>query len=136
MIDQISRILTRTTLVAAMLTATPTFATEVDRVSVRTELQVAMQRHVDRSLVNGILLHVNLDTGALQQYYPTNAHPMIMEGEGYFVVCADLVDGAGTEFDVDFYVVETARGYKVVRTEIDNRSELKTLVADGHVAEY
>ena len=134
--SQIQRVLGGAALAATLLVATPSFAAGEDRVAVRTELQIAMQRHVDRSLINGILHNVNLDTGELQQFYPTTVHPMIMEGDGYFVVCSDLVDGEGIEFDVDFYVVESTRGYKIVRTEIDNRSELKNLVESGQVAEY
>ncbi len=120
---------------AAICFSTPAFAAE-DKVSIRTELQVAMQRHVDRSLVGGILLHVDLECGDLKEYFPTAAHPMIMQGDGYFIVCADLIDAEGTQFDVDYYMAETERGYRVVRREIDNRSELKDLVSAGLVREY
>ena len=121
---------------ATIASASTSFASGEDRVSVRTELQVAMQRHVDRNLVEGAVLHIDLDSGDLMQFFPTAAHPMIMAGEDYFIVCADLVDAEGNQFDVDYYMAATARGYKVVRTEIDNRSELKGLVSAGLVTEY
>jgi len=120
----------------SLFVATPAAAVEEDRVSVRTELQVTMQRHVDRSLIDGAVLHIDLGTGELMEFFPTAAHPMIMASEDYFIVCADLVDAEGNQFDVDYYITETARGYKVVRTEIDNRTELKALVSAGLVAEY
>lgn len=123
-------------LAAALTFSTPAMAVEEDRVSIRTELQVAMQRHVDRNLVEGAVLHIDLETGDLMEFFPTAAHPMIMAGENYYIVCADLVDAEGNQFDVDYYLTKTARGYKVVRTEIDNRSELKDLVSAGLVAQY
>jgi len=123
-------------LAAALIFSTPAAAVEEDRVSIRTELQVAMQRHVDRNLVAGAVLHIDLESGALKEYFPTAAHPMIMASEDYFVVCADLVDAEGNQFDVDYYLAKTERGYKVVRTEIDNRSELKDLVSAGLVEQY
>lgn len=111
-------------------------ASSEDRISVRTELQVAMQRHVDRNLIEGVLMHVDLETGSLIELFPTAAHPMIMASNDYFVVCADLVDAEGKQYDVDFYMASSPRGYKVLRTEIDNRTELRELVSAGLVSEY
>ncbi|SHG78548.1 hypothetical protein SAMN05444003_0912 [Cognatiyoonia sediminum] len=116
--------------------SSPTSAADEDRVTVRTELQVAMQRHVDRNLIEGVVLHVDLESGDLMELYPTTAHPMIMASDEYFIVRADLVDAEGGQFDVDYYMAETDRGYKVIRTEIDNRSDLKELVGAGLVAQY
>ena len=61
---------------------------------------------------------------------------MIMASDDYFIVCADLLDADGGQFAVDNYMAATDRGYKVIRTEIDNRSELKELVGAGLVAQY
>ena len=48
---------------AVLALSSPTSAADEDRVTIRTELQVAMQRHVDRSLVEGVVLHVDLESG-------------------------------------------------------------------------
>ena len=107
-----------------------------DKIATRTELQVVMQRHVDRGQIEGAILDVDFDTGALRELYLTDAHPMIMQGPGYYVLCADLATKEGELHEVDYYVAETDRGYRVFRTEIDNRAVLAALVETGEVTEF
>ena len=125
-------------LAALVIAATPmaAFAADEDRAAIRTELQVAMQRHIGRTVVDGQMTHIDLTTGALTQLYPTQAHPMVLAGDGFYVLCSDLASADGSTLDVDYYMVESARGYRVFRTEIDNRSVLHLLMEAGDVAEY
>lgn len=111
-------------------------STDEDKVAIRTELQIAMQRHVDRSLTKGVLLDLDIHDGEVKKYYPTAAHPLIMKGPDFFVLCADLADDDGNTFDVDYYLTPTERGYKVIRTEVDNRDVLKVLISSGLVKKY
>ena len=95
-----------------------------------------MQRHIDRSMVDGALLHVVNETGEMRKLAPVKAHPMVLQGDGYFVLCAELRDKDGTEIDVDYYLTASSRGYKVFRVEIDNRGFLKDLMDAGRVSTF
>ena len=46
--------------------------------TVRVKLQSFLQTHVDRLLVDGAFLWLDLPTGEVRKLYPTTAHPMIM----------------------------------------------------------
>ncbi|MEM9755907.1 MAG: hypothetical protein AAF914_07940 [Pseudomonadota bacterium] len=94
-------------------------------------LQVAMQRHIDRVTIDGAFLVIDPDTGALREYFPINAHPMILTGGGHVVVCADVQDHDGNRYPVDFYMIETDRGWRVFHTAIDDRAQLRALIAAG-----
>lgn len=118
----------------ALTIAHPNPASADEDARISAELQVAMQRHIDRSLVNGAILDIDLETGQLLELYPTTAHPMIMVGDGYYVLCADLATADGAQYEVDYYLAETERGFRVFRTEVDNRSVLRGLMGSGQVS--
>jgi len=120
---------------ALFLPTGPAHAGE-DKIAIRTDLQITMQRYVDRSMIDGAIFDLDEATGTVRKLFPVEAHPMIMVGDGYFVLCADLVTESGEVFEVDYYVTETPRGFRVFATEIDNRDMLRDLVAAGAVAEY
>lgn len=120
-------------LTAAMLVlASGALHAETD-VATKTELQVAMQRHIDRSLIEGAVHYLDLKTGEQQSLFPVEAHPMILEGNGYYVLCSDLKSKTGEALPIDFYLTKTMRGYQVFRTEINNREPLKSLMKDGQI---
>ena len=104
--------------------------------SVRTDLQVAMQRYIDRSLIDGAIVDIDAESGAMRHLFPVKAHPMVMKADDYFVLCAHLSDPNGQEFEVDYYLIETDIGFRVFRVEVDNREVLHDLMAAGFVSEY
>ena len=102
-----------------------------DTTVLKAELQAAMQRHIDRNVIDGALPYLDLESGEVTPLYPTEAHPMILTlGEGY-VLCADLRTTEGVSRPVDFYMMPAGKRYKIVRTEIDNRPPLKALMQAG-----
>ena len=103
--------------------------------AVRTELQAEMQRHIDRIAIDGVIQHLDLQSGALLELFPTEAHAMILIGDGYYVLCSDLVDANGTFYPADFYMLPTEGVFHVFRTEIDNRGPLEALMGLGGVDE-
>lgn len=103
---------------------------------IRTDLQVAMQRHLERSQVEGAIHFINREKAAVQRLYPVKAHPLILKGDGFFVLCAELRDESGKKYEVDFYMVEARRGYRVVMTEIENRDTLREMMRNGHVKKF
>ncbi len=96
-------------------------------------LQAAMQQHLDRQLIDGAVLDLDLETGEIKRLFPTKAHPMILTmGENY-VLCATLNDLDGNEYLADYYMAPNDGEFVVIRTEIDNRDMLKKLMQAGTV---
>ncbi len=111
-----------------------THAVAMDIAQLRTTLQASLQRNIDRTTVEGAILHVDLGTGDAIEYFPTDAHKMILslgqDGLKY-VMCGELSQKDGSRATVDYYLVKNGRGFTVVRTEIANRDPLKKLVQVG-----
>lgn len=97
----------------------------------RTQLQAALQRNLGRSMIDGALPHLDLETGEVTRFYPTENHEMILALGDVFVMCATLEAEDGTVTEVDYYIAGTAPRFAVIRTEIDNRAPLKALMAAG-----
>ncbi len=97
----------------------------------RARLQAAMQQHIERSLVDGAILHLDTETGKVRSLYPTQAHTMIIAMGDNFVLCTDLRDKAGNTMPLDLYMAPRGRSFTVFHTEIDNRAPLKTFMRKG-----
>lgn len=97
-------------------------------------LQAAMQRHIDRHLIDGAYLQMNPDTGDIRKLHPLTAHPIILEIDGYFVLCSDFLDDHGKNVNIDFYLAPNQRSYTVFQTIVDNRKALKRLLKAGKAA--
>ena len=98
------------------------------------ELQAAMQMHIERQLVDGALLHLDLESGAIEEYYPSQAHAIIMQTKDYYILCSDLKNIDGKSVPIDFYMVEDNGHFVVIRREINNRTPLKNLMDNGVVS--
>ncbi len=107
-----------------------------DASQIRTDLQVAMQRHLERSQIEGAIHFVSRATATVHRLYPVKAHPMILKGGGFFVMCAELRDEDGKKYGVDFYRVGARHGYSVIMTEIENRDTLREMMRDGHFKKF
>lgn len=101
--------------------------------SERTELQAAMRQHIDRQVVNGMYLHMNLSTGTVEAFSPAKAHPMMFEFGDHYVLCTDFKDKDGKATVVDFYVAKRGKNFAVFQTEINNRAPLMKLMEAGKV---
>ena len=97
----------------------------------KTNLQVAMQRHVDRLTIDGVYLHLNDNSGEVQKLNPVTAHPMIIQMGPHYVLCFDFRDAAGTELPVDFYMARKGNSFEVFHTAVNNRGLLKGLMKAG-----
>ncbi|MEE9543728.1 MAG: hypothetical protein V3V95_08095 [Thermodesulfobacteriota bacterium] len=51
-------------------------------------------------------------------------HDGVSEKDGYLVSCADFTDGP-IRYDIDFYVLETRFGYKVVKTVLHKKNNIE-----------
>ncbi len=112
----------------AVLLATGAAADQTVGTADKAALQAAMQRHIDRSLVNGAYLHLDFDTGDVQKLHPVKAHPMILQMGEYFVLCSDFRDQTGKPVNIDFYLARQDRFYVVFRSAVDDRSKLERLM--------
>ncbi|MFB9149726.1 hypothetical protein [Roseovarius ramblicola] len=93
----------------------------------RTRLQATLQRSLGRSMLGGALPHVDLRTGDVTRYYPTENHEIILQLGEVYVMCATLVTEDGREAPVDYYITQADGRFGVIRMEIDNRAPLQAL---------
>jgi hypothetical protein len=96
-------------------------------------LQAAMQRHIDRQLVDGAFLHLDLKTGVVRQLHPVSAHPIILRMGKHYVLCFNFRDEKGKEVEIDFYLARQAKSYVVFHTAVSSRHLLKRLMSAGRV---
>ena len=104
-----------------------------DNTRTMAELQVVMQRYIDSVLIDGAMHSVDFETGEVENYYPTEAHTMVMGLGDDYVLCSDLMNKEGESVPVDFYITETPNGFTVYQAEIDNRAPLMNLAKQGLV---
>lgn len=97
----------------------------------RTSLQLTMQNHIQRSLVNGVYLYLDTGVGAVHRLRPSDAHPVILGLDEFYVLCSDFLDEAGEHVNVDFYIAKNTSGYVVFSAQIDNRELVMRLVEAG-----
>lgn len=102
-------------------------------VAEKASLQVAMQQHIDRSLVNGAYLHLDLDAGIVRSLHPVKAHTIILKLGDYFVLCSDFRDNKGNLVNIDFYLARRDRSYIVFHSAVDDRNKLRHLMKIGKV---
>ena len=112
----------------AVFLATAAMADQAMDTGDKAALQAAMQRHIDRSLVNGAYLHLDFDSGDVRKLHPVKAHPMILQMGEYFVLCSDFRDKTGKMVNIDFYLARQERSYVVFRSMVDDRGKLKRLM--------
>lgn len=99
----------------------------------KASLQAAMQKHIDRNLVDGAFLHLDRESGDVRALHPVTAHPMIMRMGDKFVLCFDFRDGKGKSVEIDFYLARKDRSFVVFHTAVQNRQLLKRLMKAGKV---
>lgn len=97
----------------------------------KARLQAAMQAHIERQLIDGAFLHLDVKTGEVKRLYPTKAHPMVIQMGDYFILCADLRDPGGEAMPLDLYMAASGRSFTVFHTEINNRAPLNHLMRKG-----
>lgn len=100
----------------------------------RAQLQATLQRSLGRSMLGGALPYLDLATGDVIRYYPTENHELILKMGDIYVTCATLMSEDGREVPVDYYIAETNGRFGVIRTEIDNRDPLYALIDAGRAA--
>jgi len=120
-------------LCAVLMLSPAAFSAEKVGASEKAALQASMRQHIDRQLVQGNYLDLNLSTGAVRTLHPVTAHPMLLRMGEYFVLCTDFRDDSGTSVNVDFYMARRGKGFVVFRTEVGNRGPLDRLMAAGKV---
>tara|TARA_R110002012_G_scaffold101727_2_gene241096 strand:- start:1312 stop:1716 length:405 start_codon:yes stop_codon:yes gene_type:complete len=100
----------------------------------KASIQASMQRHVDGTLVNGMMLYLDPKDGDVHRLHPVTAHPMILTMGAHYVLCFDFRDDDGKNVPVDYYMTRGEAGYVVFHTAVADRDLLKQLMSDGKVA--
>lgn len=117
---------------AALLASASSYAATVS-VDDKVALQAAMFSFIDNQVIDGVIPHVALDTGAVVDLVPSKAHPMVLKIGDDFVLCTDFRDPDGKSVNVDFYLKKSAGKFVVFQTEINNRGPLENLMKQGKV---
>ena len=99
-------------------------------------LQAAMQQQIDRSLVNGVFLHLNTDNGEIQRLYPQDAHPLILRMDDYFILCTNFKDIDGKSVNVDYYISRDGESLVVFHTAVDDREFLLRWISEGKAKRF
>lgn len=122
-------------LIAATLCLSPLTVNAEGSLSVAEQaaIQAAMQRHIDRNLVDGTVLYIDHETGEVRPLYPVTAHPMILAYGEHFVLCFDFRDDDGQNVPIDYYMARQDNGFVVFHTAVADRALLQTLMSDGKV---
>jgi hypothetical protein len=99
----------------------------------KTNLQAAMQRHLDRGSVDGVYLYLDPSAGTARGLHPVTAHPMILQMGENFVLCYDFRDNAGKDVEVDFYMARKDTSFVVFHSAVGDREMLHQLMKAGKV---
>ena len=118
-------------LICALIANASAYAEQTTGVGEKAMLQVSMQRHIDRSLVNGAYLHMIKETGDVQELHPVAAHPMILKMGEYFVLCSDFQDKNAKSVNIDFYMARRGDTFIVFQALVDDRKPLVRLIKAG-----
>ena len=116
-----------------LLGALPTTAWGLS-LSEKAGLQAAMQRYIDRQMVDGVFLYLNSESGEVRALHPVTAHSVIIRMGQHYVLCFDFRDDQGNDVNVDFYLARQDASYVVFHTTIDDRKLLKRLMRGGEVS--
>lgn len=99
--------------------------------SEKASLQAAIQKHIDRTMVDGRYLHLDVKSGEVQGLRPLAAHPVIFRMGEYFVLCADFRGPDGDEVNIDDYLARKGRSFVVFDEQVENRALIKQLMKKG-----
>ncbi len=114
----------------SLLGALPTAAWGLS-LSEKANLQAAMQRYIDRQMVEGVYLYLEPQSGEVRALHPVTAHPTILSMGPYYVLCFDFRDSRGKDVNVDFYLARKDTSYVVFHAAVDDRKLVMRLMQDG-----
>lgn len=101
------------------------------KVAEKAALQAAMQQYIDRSLVDGAYLNIDMNSGKVRRLYPHKAHPMIFSMGEYFVLCSDFRSAEDKPVNIDFYLAPDNGNFVVFHVAVADRVMLKKQIAAG-----
>lgn len=101
------------------------------KVGEKAAMQAAMQQYVDRSLVDGAYLHMDMKSGEVRRLYPNKAHPMIFAMGEFFVLCSEFRDEKDKSVNVDFYMARENDLFVVSQAAVQDRVMLKKQIGAG-----
>jgi hypothetical protein len=118
--------------ICLLFSLNPTGAQALE-LSEKVALQAAMQRHVDRTMIDGTYLDLDLQQGTFSKLHPVTAHTIIMQMGAHYVLCYDFRDEAGKKVEMDLYLARKDKSYVVFHTTLRQRAQLMALMQQGKV---
>ena len=99
----------------------------------KAKLQATMQTHVDKLTVDGVFPYFDGTTGEVRALHAVTAHPTILTGDDYYVLCFDFRNDEGEPVNVDFFMAAKDGEYVVFHTIVDNDRVLTQMVEAGSI---
>lgn len=99
----------------------------------KAKLQAAMRTHVDMLTVDGVFPYFDSATGEVRALHAVTAHPTILTGDDYYVLCFNFRGDDGERVNVDFFMAAKGDKYVVFHTVVDNDQTLKQMVEAGSI---
>jgi hypothetical protein len=118
--------------ICLLFSLSPTGAKALE-LSEKVGLQAAMQSYVDRTMIDGSYLDLDLEQGTFSKLYPVTAHTIIMQMGEHYVLCYDFRDEAGKKVEMDLYLARKGKSYVVFHTTLRQRAQLMALMQQGKV---
>ncbi len=113
--------------------STPVLADKIPEAD-RTALHVTMTQFIDRQVIDGMYIKIDLASGNIERFSPAKSHPMVVKMGENFVLCTDFKNELGEASNVDFYVTRRGKSFAIFQTEINNRQPLMKLMEAGKAA--
>ncbi|RED43806.1 hypothetical protein [Aestuariispira insulae] len=92
----------------------------------RAELQLVLLGHIEANSnsAGNRYRHFSGTETAPDYYQFSKLHPVILQREGAYVLCADFISETGASVEMDFILVADRRGYQVTQVILNSRKTI------------
>ena len=129
-IRSIQRAFVHAVLLGLIVVSMRVFATQPS-MSLKVELQAAMQNYIEDRLVDGEYLYLDTTNGVVARARPSAAHPIILAVKNGYILCSDFRTSAGTALNIDFFLARVDEEFVVFSHSVEERAKVKELMKAG-----
>ena len=100
------------------------------------EVQLASNDYLKNLHIDGVINFMDFETNRSVKAVVIDNHPMLFEGDGFYISCVTLVDASGKEYPVDMYVYPSENGPTVSHAAFGmaSRGRFMELMKSGAVS--
>lgn len=93
----------------------------------RAELQLALREHISDNTAKGQYRYFDPESGETRLFQLKYLHTVMFEKDGFFLLCADFLDGENREVILDYVLHKSTDGFRVDQIVKGRRSFLMTV---------